>query len=166
MATSSVPLAKNGYPYGKVETTDLDERDAAIYSERFHALQDVHGPRVGDFVRFADGRMERISHDWDGDVQTSEGGSFYLGKGYVSFSGGLNPSIPTSELVYKAEHKRGSCWFFHHDHYCADNGVAVDMDFRVYEVDGVREHVYGLGRDWWSDYVAGTDVAPIRNLDA
>ena len=135
-------------------TTELDERDAAIFSERFHALQDVHGPRVGDFVRFADGRLERISHHWGDTVQTSESGSFYLGKGYCSFSGGLNPGIPTSELEYRAEHKRGSVWFFHHDEWKAGNGVSADLDFRVYEVPGNRRSFEFQGRTVLSDYEA------------
>ena len=143
---------------------ELDERDAAIFSERFHAYQDIHGPRVGDFVRFADGRLERISHIWNDGVQTSESGSFYLGKGYCSFSGSLNPLIPSAELEYRADHKRGPVWFFHHDHWRASNGVHASMDFRVYEVAGVRERVRGLGREWWSDYVPGETVAPVRVL--
>jgi len=144
--------------------TELDERDLEIFSQRFHRLQDKHGPRVGDFVRFADGHEERISHIWPDGVQTSEGGSFYLGDGYCSFSGGLNTAIPTDELEYRAEHKRGSVWFFHHDHFTAHNGVTTDLDFRVYEVNGVRERIHGLGREWWSDYVPGETVAPVRVL--
>lgn len=146
----------------------LDETDAAIFSERFHAFQDIHGPRVGDYVKFADGRMERISHICGDSVQTSESGSFYLGKGYVSFSGGLNPGIPLDELEYRADHKRGSVWFFHHDHACADNGVHVSMDFRVYVVNGCRERVRSsqpyLSREWFSDYIPGAQESPVRDL--
>ena len=132
--------------------TTLDERDSAIFSERFHAYQDIHGPRVGDFVRFADGHLERISHIWPDGVQTSEGGSFYLGDGYISFSGGLNPLIPSSELEYHADHKRGSVWFFHHDYWQAHNGVNASMDFRVYAVPGNRRTFEFQGRTVLSDY--------------
>lgn len=134
------------------DALELDERDAAIFSERFHAYQDIHGPRVGDFVRFADGHLERISHHWGDSVQTSESGSFYLGKGYCSFSGSLNPAIPLDELEYRADHKRGSVWFFHHDEWRAHNGVNASLDFRVYVVPGNRREFEFRGRTVRSDY--------------
>ena len=116
----------------------LDERDAEIFSKRFHSFQDIHGPRVGDYVRFADGVERRISHIWFDDViQTSDGGSFYLGDGYVNFSGGLYPGVKRETLTYNAQHKRGSVWFFHHDHWGAGRGVSTSMDFRVYECSEV-----------------------------
>jgi hypothetical protein len=123
-------------------TTELDERDAEIYRQRFHAFYDVHGPRVGDFVRFADGIERRISFisppEWLEEpdpvdaVQTSDGGSWYLGNGYTSFSGGLFPPVKRSTLTDTGERKRGRVWFFHHDYRTAHNGVDTDMDFRVF----------------------------------
>ena len=42
-------------------TATLDERDTEIFVRRFLAFYDIHGPRVGDYVRFADGVERRIS---------------------------------------------------------------------------------------------------------
>jgi hypothetical protein len=149
----------------------LDERDATILADRGRQLDAVAGPRCGDFVRFADGRLERVSHVWDWEpegVQTSEGGSWYLGGGYCSFSGGLNPSIPLGELTLTDERRLGSCWFFHHDWAEADNSVGVELPFRVYDVAGVREIIRSstpyTRPEWFSDYIAGETVAPVRVL--
>jgi len=143
----------------------LDDRDVAIYVARAIRLRELAGPVCGDFVRFADGRLERVSNVWSEVVQTSEGGSFYLGDGYVSFSGSLNPTIPITELRRTDEEMLGSCWFFHLNERRAGGGVEVEAPFRVYEVDGVREHMFGLDRDWWSTYRAGVLVAPELHLD-
>ena len=119
-------------------TTDLDERDRQILWERRHSIELADEPRNGDYVIFADGTTRRVSHvygaDW-GDmagVQTSDGGSFYLGNGYVSFSGSLYPSVKMTTLTLTAEQRPGSAWFFHHDWAMRDNGVDVTIPFRVY----------------------------------
>lgn len=97
-------------------------------------------PQVGDYVIFPDGREERISHDWgEPGVQTSVSGSFYLGDGYASFSGALNPLIPTERLVDTGETKPGSFWFFSGDYARADNGVDVEAPCRVYRYAGETE---------------------------
>lgn len=118
--------------------TPLDDRDQAILAERTAALDAVEEPRVGDFVVFADGVTRRISyhwHDgagWDGGYQSSDGGSYYLGTGYVSMSGGLYTTVPKETLTLTDEKRDGSVWFFHHDHHTAHNGVDVMIPFRVY----------------------------------
>lgn len=115
-----------------------DERDLTMLAERMEALDRIEGPRVGDFVRFADGVERRISHHWtdgegwDGGIQTSDGGSWYLGNGYVSMSGSLYGCIPTDSLKLTDERKRGSVWIFHHDFAGAGRGVDLDAEFRVY----------------------------------
>ena len=95
-----------------VATTPVvtDERDAQIVAARAETYDTLHGPRVGDFVTFADGVTRRISHVWpagwneDGvaRLQTSDlpggdkpmySGSYYLGDGYISYSGGLHASL-------------------------------------------------------------------------
>jgi hypothetical protein len=120
-----------------------DERDAAILLERIAELDAVDGPRCGDFVRFADGVLRRISHLWQwGDptmdgAQTSDGGSWYLGHGYTSFSGSLYPIVRFPTLTLTDETRMGSVWFFHRDHHSAHNGVDVMIPFRVYECSEV-----------------------------
>jgi hypothetical protein len=120
-----------------------DERDEKILRERVQLLGRSNGtPREGDYVRFADGVERRVSFvtppEWLPEidsVQTSDGGSFYLGDGYVSFSGGLHPGIPRASLHPTGEQRQGGVWFFHHDHWRAGNGVGAIVDFDVYECE-------------------------------
>lgn len=67
-------------------------------------------------------------------VQTiGEGaGSYYLGSGYVSYSGALDPSVPLAELELTDERRSGPVWFFHHDWWESGNGVQAEVMFRVY----------------------------------
>ena len=120
--------------------TELDERDAAILAERTRLFDEAPGPREGDYVIFADGTERRVSFvtplEWLPEcdsVQTSDGGSWYLGEGYCSFSGGLYRGVKRDTLTLTDETRAGSCWFFHHNHRMAHNGVEVLIPFRVYE---------------------------------
>ena len=120
-----------------MSATELDDRDGGILARRTALLDAVSGPRVGDYVRFADGVERRISYDWgvvgmDG-IQTSSGGSFYLGNGYVSMSGSLFGSVGVETLTLTDETRDGSVWFFHHDYHSAHNGVDATVSFRVYD---------------------------------
>jgi len=118
-----------------MKRSELDDRDRAILADRAGLFNARCGPRVGDYVDFADGITRRISHIWDiapCTVQTSDGGSWYLGKGFCSFSGGLHPGIARETLTLTGEVREGSLWFFHHDYHTADNGVETTIPFRVY----------------------------------
>lgn len=120
--------------HATMEGAKFDELDQAIFARRLAQRGSVSAPRVGDFVRFSD-RLERISHDWGDHVQTSEGGSFYLGEGGNAwFSGGLNPSVPKEYLRRTAEIMNGRFWFFHRDFWAAHNGVDVTASCRVYDL--------------------------------
>lgn len=116
----------------------FDDRDALLVASRRVALDAVAGPRVGDFVIFADGVTRRISHVWDcwedmpASVQTSDDGSYYLGDGYVSMSGGLHPGIPSDTLTLTDELRPGAVWIFHHDLWGAGRGVETEIPFRVF----------------------------------
>ena len=117
----------------------IDERDARIALDRSRHLDLIDGPRVGDFVEFADGRTRRVSFlspdEWLPEidsVQTSDGGSFYLSGSYVSFSGSLYQGVPRSALVATDERRPGDCWIFHHDQWGAGNGVPVVVPWRVF----------------------------------
>jgi hypothetical protein len=118
----------------------FDEKDATILADRQALLDAETSPRVGDFVVFSDGVTRRVSYVWrfgndpSTDVQTSDlgGGSFYLGNGYVSFSGSLYNSVPGSTLTRTDEAREGNVWFFHHDWAEAHNGVHTTAQFRVY----------------------------------
>ena len=124
----------------------LDSFDAAILEARKANLSDFTEPIVGDWLRFSDGRMERVTHIWPADwhadeiatVQTTHPkfglGSFYLGQHGCSYSGALDDGIKVDRLTFTGELRPGGCWFFHHDHARAHNGVSVEIPFRVYEV--------------------------------
>lgn len=112
--------------------TPLDPRDRRILDARKASLDGQPGPRVGDYVVFSDGVTRRISYNWGDAVQTSDGGSWYLGDGYCSFSGSLYSSVPIASLTQLPEERDGSAWFFHHDYPAAHNGVDVEIPFRVY----------------------------------
>jgi hypothetical protein len=117
----------------------LDERNAAILADRLAQLDAIQGPRVGDWVFFADDVRRRISYIWTDErcealsIQTSNGGSYYLGNGYVSMSGGLFPGFPPVLLEPTGETVDGWVWFFDHDHAGAGRGVDVQVPgFRVF----------------------------------
>lgn len=121
---------------------EFDERDAFILAGRQVELDGRQGPRVGDWIEFADGMVARISHDWGDSVQYSYGGSFYLGDGYASYSGGLEPGIPVDSLTPTDEVRPGPVWFFHHDQARAHNGVNTAANFRVYRASGNTHRYY------------------------
>lgn len=121
----------------------LDATDTAILAGRqqayLHRKNPTPGnfpfaPANGDFVVFADGVVRRISHAHEnGSIQTSDlrdtiqSGSFYLGEGYMSFSGGLHGGVPKSSLTLADEFRIGRAWFFHHGEVGADRGVEVTL---------------------------------------
>jgi hypothetical protein len=127
--------------HGTCAARILDERDGATVAERMARLDERSGPRVGDFLRFANGVERRISHYWGAEpdvpgwragVQTSDGGSWHLGEGGCSFSGGLYPLVALDTLTDTGETRNGSAWIFHHGHRCAGGGVDFLAPFRVF----------------------------------
>ena len=119
--------------------THVDDHDLGIMRERLAALDARAGIRCGDYVRFPDGHLERVSYLWDDGPQTSTGGSWYLGHGYCDFSGGLNGVVKSETLTLTDETMMGTVWFFHHDYAQAHNGVDVTVPFRVYETTYPRQ---------------------------
>lgn len=114
----------------------FDAKDNEILDGKVAARRKLAGPLVGDYVRMPNGELERFSHDWGKDIQTSKGGSFYLHKGGgAEFSGGLNPAIAKSLIKDTGETKPATFWFFHHNNVQAHNGVYFQVDVPVYEYD-------------------------------
>jgi hypothetical protein len=111
---------------------ELDARDQEILAGRVEKLNEQEGVRVGDYVLFADVVLRRVSYDWGDSVQTSDGGSYYLGNGYVSMSGSLYTSVPKESLHLTEEVLEGDVWFFHHDWRTAHNGISALVKFRVF----------------------------------
>lgn len=114
----------------------LDDRNQAILTARIKLLDEEEGPRVGDYVEFSNGVTRRVSYIWFGErVQTSDAGSFYLGNGYVSFSGSLHDGVPRNTLVRTEAKRLGSVWFFRNDYHQANNALNVEIEFRVYKCE-------------------------------
>jgi hypothetical protein len=127
------------------------EVNAEILDRRTRLLHEIPDPVVGDWVIFDDCER-RISHVWlyDEDakllpvsewgIQTSQpgselfGGTYYLGEGYVSYSGGLYTSISGSLLELTPQMKRAWIWFFNRDHHKAHNAVRFEILFKVWRV--------------------------------
>jgi hypothetical protein len=116
----------------------LDSVDIAIIAEMMDTVNNHDGPRVGDYVLFADGVQRRISYrwtdgtGWDGGCQTSDGGRFHLTSAGCSFSGSLYPCVTTDSLTLTDEVRDGEAWIFHHERVAAGNGVEFITKFRVY----------------------------------
>ncbi len=124
---------------GYIEATgvrgEFDEADTELVNDRAGAYDERIGPRVGDYARFPDGHLERFSHDWGDGLQTSPGGSWYLGReGGVSFSGSLNPIVDAKRLRLTTETRPGGFWSFHHDDWRAHNAIHFELVCNLYGV--------------------------------
>lgn len=111
-----------------------DDRDMAIAEERLKKFDQDPDPRVGDFVITPEGKLQRIAYCWPDQLQTCDGGSFFLGNGYADMSGGLDPGFKKEAFKITEEKKPGRFWFFHHDYRMAHNGIGVLALCRVYKV--------------------------------
>ena len=113
---------------------NLDPVDRGILAVREAAREKIAGPRIGDYVLFQTGQLERFSHDLGHGLQTSPGGSIYLcSSGQGSFSGGLNPITPLDALELTQASLPGTFWFFHHGITGAGRGVNFEIVCRVYK---------------------------------
>ncbi len=120
---------------------EFDSLDAEILAERQRLFNAVSGPRIGDFLRTADGFL-RFTHDLGDSIQTTVraqhpchgDASFYLSDGYASFSGSLDSAISKQLLRDTGETAEGSFWFFHHNCATAHNGVKFKIPCRVFEL--------------------------------
>ena len=116
------------------------DRNNQIFEERKAAYDAIPGVRVGDYVRLPGGTHTRITHTWQdrkgqpSTVQTggSPGGQYYLGDGYISYSGELDPGVHASRLRLLDYTMRGSVWFFKENWPRANGGINYAMDFRVF----------------------------------
>jgi hypothetical protein len=113
--------------------TSMSLINQAILAERTAAYDARTTPSLGDYVLFADGFYKRIAQCYrGGKIQTTDGGSFYLGLNNGSYSGSLDRPIVTDDFELMPERKRGRFWFFSHDEWRAHNGVEAELDCRVW----------------------------------
>lgn len=104
-----------------------------ILTERCNAYNEIIGPRVGDYLKLPYGIYTRFTYDWGDKIQTGGGNGFYLGNGYISYSGSLDSGVKKSDIKQILEIKIGSVWFFNNDVKVAHNGHDTKMMFRVFE---------------------------------
>lgn len=130
--------------YGSDHNVTPDEQDSDLLTERVCKWDKRSGPRVGDYIVFADGITHRFSHDHGKEwgIQTSPiGGSFYMTpSGHSSYSGGLQPAIKHDELENTGKRRLGAVWFFHHEHATASNAVMAKIPCRVFKTSANSDH--------------------------
>lgn len=121
---------------------ERNERTDKIVEDRMKQYNTIPGARVGDWIREKDGRMTRTTYDWNEtgeDTETiqhggSEFGGYYLGAGYISYSGSLDSGFKKNQLRDTGEVKNGRVWVFKDDFWGAGRGVDYTVQFRVFEV--------------------------------
>jgi hypothetical protein len=124
---------------------NFDHIDQQILDAAMDLRKEISGPRIGDFVYFASGQLERLSHDWGEGIQTSPGGSFFLSKsGHASLScGGLNPCVPRTSLECTSAVLPGEFWFFKHGVPGAGRAVYFEVPCRVFKTSAPYEGFLG-----------------------
>jgi len=118
-----------------------DNKDDSIASTRLFLFNKFDGPRIGDFIVYADGVINRICYHHGDRVQTTgaHNGRYYIGhRGVPEYSGGLDPSIPTAELLNSGQTRLGVFWFFHHNISRAHYGISFETPCRVFACE--RKH--------------------------
>lgn len=111
----------------------MAQNNLAILKDRIEQYDKIEGPRVGDYLELPFGMFTRFTHAWDDGIQIGGGsGSYYLGNGHISYSGGLDPSIEYEFLKPTDKKKDGMVWFFHENSAGGGRGVHFYMPFRVF----------------------------------
>jgi hypothetical protein len=129
-----------------------DKRDMQIAEDRINLFNDRDGPRVGDFIIVPGGLYLRFAYDWGDQIQTTDkqyGGSFHIGNGYVSMSGGLEPGYLKEQIELTNETRRGYFWIEHHGHLCADCSIGLMFPCRVYITKDARAEREELSFNRW-----------------
>lgn len=114
-----------------IEEPSLKDRENI--DEYVRIRDETKGIHVGDFIRLSDGSLVRVSYIWLDGCQISYGGSFHLGVS-ISFSGGLEPSIPFEDIKPTNEVKLGYFWTNHNNLGGADKEIGIYVPCKVYEV--------------------------------
>lgn len=114
-----------------------------ILKHRIKEYNKIKSIRVGDYIKEPNGILTRVTYIWkfskkDGGwhVQNGghNGGGYYLGHGYISYSGGLDHGYNINCLKKTNKLKSGYVWFFDNNISGAGRGKDFKMMFRVWEV--------------------------------
>lgn len=111
----------------------LSNRNKEILTQLSSAYNEKAGPRIGDWLKLPYGLYTRFTHFWDSSIQTGTG-SFHLGEGYISYSGGLDSGIAKADLIPTNELKSGSVWIWDKGEVGPGRGVQCEIMFRVFEL--------------------------------
>lgn len=128
----------------------LDAKDQALLAAILPVREQIERPRMGDYVRFPTGELERFSHDWGAEFQTSPvpAASFYLHThGNASVGGSLNPSTPLDSMRLTDESLDGTYWFFHHGEAGPGRRINFSIPCRVYATTAKYEGYLGCSKD-------------------
>lgn len=123
-------------PWAATYKQKIDADNQKILAARQSWLDARDKITRGDFVLDGD-KVLRVAHDGGDAIQLTDGefgASFYLGDGYVEFSGGLNPSIPKARFALTDEKRMGPVWFFSQNQVEAHNGYHTQASFKVWKI--------------------------------
>lgn len=126
-APAAVPLA--------FEADGLDATAAGILREAVASLDEIPGPRLGDFVRFEDGSLKRITVWRDGHMQAGapENAGFFLWRGgFTEVVGFCGDQIDPARLQRLDESMDGKVWTFRNGDVQPGGRVDTKVPFRVY----------------------------------
>lgn len=104
-----------------------------ILNVRQSKLDQIEGPKVGDYIRTLDGELLRFTIDNGDSLQAFYGGSFYLSQSGCDFSGTCGESFKKYKLVETGERRKGPVWFFSNGEVKAHNGYYTDAEFSIWE---------------------------------
>ena len=123
-------------PWAATYKATVDAENGRILAARQSYLDGREGIGLGDFVIDGD-KVFRVAHHWGDSIQLTDGvfgASYYLGDGFVEFSGGLEPSIPVARFMPTDQKRLGSVWFFSQDSVQAHNGYCTKANFKVWQL--------------------------------
>jgi hypothetical protein len=118
------------------------QKNMHLFIKRRDKYNRRKGPREGDWVIEKNGKISRITYIWTDEkgipfqIQTggSKYGSFYLGNGYISYSGSLDHGHKPNKLRMLKRKMEGQVWFFKDNMWGAHRSVDFMMEFRVFKV--------------------------------
>jgi len=112
----------------------FDDVDADIVAAWEFLWNLKSGPRVGDAVIMPNGEQHYFCYHWGDGIQTTKGGSFCMHWDWISYSGGLDPSIKIERIVDTGQMAENTFWMFHHNEVGAHRGVYFKMPVRLFKV--------------------------------
>jgi len=117
---------------------ELDSEDRRILAKRTALFNRQKGPRVGDFIVFADevtrriARVEPENGSPDRSVYLSDAYFYLSEKEGVLHNTRLHRPVQIRHMELTDKRRTGSAWTFHHGISTEHNGVNVEIRFRVY----------------------------------